>query len=131
MFTSLHIKEWLEGRIQSGVKVYNDSIPPSGRVIYVRMQSGPGYDLESVQDNLAFSIEVRGADRNFDDAEYIARDADDAIMRQGYSPWEFPDGEYLYFMGRTGGPPSEITISDSAGRYAFTCNYYACVATDL
>lgn len=131
MFTSRHIREWLEGRIQSGAQVYNDIIPPSGRVIYVRMQSGAGFDLESVQDNLSFTIECRGADRNFDDAEYIARDVDAVIMRQGYSPWEFPDGEYLYFMGRTGGPPTELTIADSSGRFAFTCNYYVCVATGL
>lgn len=131
MFTSLHLKQWLEDRVTSGAKVYNDMIPPSGRVIYVRMGSGPGYDLEGVQDNLTFSLETRGADRNFDDAEYIARDADQQILLQGQAPWTFPDGEYLYFMGRTGGPPSELTVADSAGRYAFTCSYYACVATGI
>jgi hypothetical protein len=41
MFGSLHVKEWLEGRIQSGAQVYNDMIPPTGRVIYVAMQSVP------------------------------------------------------------------------------------------
>ena len=131
MFTSRHIKEWLESRIQSGAKVYNDLIPPTGRVIYVRMQSGAGFDLESIQDNLSFTVECRGADRNFDDAEYIARDVDDVIMRQGFLPWEFPDGEYLYFMGRTGGPPSEITIADTSGRFAFNGSYYVRVHTGL
>lgn len=131
MFTSLHVKEWLEDRITSGAKVYNDMIPPTGRIIYVRMQSGPGFALESIQDNLVFTVEVRGADRNFDDAEYIAREVDGLILTQGILPWEFPDGEYLYYMGRTGGPPMELTVADSAGRYAFSCNYYACVATGL
>jgi hypothetical protein len=131
MFLSLHIKEWLEGRILSGAQVYNDMIPPTGRVIYVAMQSGAGIALEGVQDNLTFSVECRGADRNFDDAELIARDVDLAILSYGYSPWAFPDGEYLYFMGRTGGPPAELRVADSLGRFAFTCNYYACVATNL
>lgn len=131
MFTSRHIKEWLEVRIASGAKVYNDMIPVTGRIIYVRMGSGPGYDLEGAQDNLGFSIEVRGADRNFDDAEYIARDVDQTILTQGSVPFEFPDSEYLYFMGRTGGSPAELLVADSAGRYAFTCNYYVCVATGL
>lgn len=131
MFTSRHIVEWLEGRITSGARIYNDLVPPSGRIIYVRMGSGPGYDLEGVQDNLTFTLECWGADRNYDDAEFIAREVDSVILRQGCFPWEFPDSEYLYFMGRTGGPPMELTISDASGRYGFTCNYYVCVATGL
>ena len=131
MFTSRHIMEWIEGRITSGAKVYNDLIPASGRIICVRMGSGPGYDLEGIQDNLTFTLEVRGADRNYDDAEYIAREVDEVILRQGSSPWEFPDGEYMYYMGRTGGAPAQMLVSDTAGRYAFTGNYYACIATGL
>lgn len=131
MFTSRHIVQWLEDRIGSDAKVYNDVIPPTGRIIYVRMTSGPGYELEGIQDNLGFTLEVRGGDRNYDDAEYIAREADAVILRDGRDGYSFPDGEYLYFMGRTGSPPTELFVADSAGRYAFTCNYYACVATNL
>lgn len=131
MFTSRHIMEWLEDRITSGAKVYNDVIPPTGRIIYVRMGSGPGYALEGIQDNLSFTLEARGADRNFDDAEYIAREADAIILREGSAPWSFPDEEHLYYMGRTGGPPMELSIADVTGRYAFTCNYYVCIATGL
>lgn len=131
MFTSRHIVEWLEGRISSGAKVYNDLIPASGRIIYVRMQSGPGYAHEGIQDNLVFTIEVRGADRNYDDAEYIARDVDDVILRYGGSPWTFPDGEYMEYMGRTGGAPAQLLVADTAGRYAFSGNYYVSVATGL
>lgn len=130
MFTSRHIVEWLEGRITSGAKVYNDLVPPSGRIIYVRMLSGPGYTLEGIQDNLSFSVQCWGSDRNYDDAEFIAREVDQVILLQG-GPWEFPDGEYMYFMGRVGSPPTELTVTDSAGRYGFTCNYYVCVATGL
>lgn len=131
MFTSKHVKEWLEGHILSGAKVYNDLIPPTGRIIYIRMSSGPGYSLEGIEDNVTFTLEVRGADRNFDDAEYVARDADDAILRYGDVPYDFSDGTHMYFMGRTGGGPAELTVADSSSRYAFTCNYYAAVATDL
>lgn len=131
MFTSRHVKEWLEAHISSGAKVYNDVIPPTGRLIYVRMLSGAGYTLEGIQDNPAFTLEVRGADRNFDDAEYIAREADDTILRFGGVGYEFSDGTYMYFMGRTGGGPSQILVPDSAGRFTFSCNYYAPVATDL
>lgn len=131
MFTSRHIKEWLEDRVDNRVKVYNDAIPPYGRVIYVRMSPGPGYSMEGIQDNLGFTIEIRGADRNFDDAEELSRTVDDLILREGTTPWEFPDSEYMYFMARTGGPPIELSVADSAGRYAFTCNYYVRVATNL
>lgn len=131
MFTSRHLVEWIEGRTESGAEVFNDRIPPTGRIIYVRMGSGPGYDLEGVQDNLTFTVECRGADRNFDDAEYIAREVDDAILRYGGDPYTFSDGTYMYFIGRTGGAPSELLVADTAGRYAFTCNYYVTIATDL
>ena len=131
MYTSRHIKEWLEDHITSGAEVYNDVLPPTGRIIFVRTGSGLGYDLEGVQDNLTFTIETRGADRNFDDAEYIAREVDQIILRQGGDPWEFPDGEDQYFMGRTGGPPVNLAIIDTASRFAFTCNYYVTVDTGL
>ena len=98
MFTSLHVKEWLEDHILSGAKVYNDQMPPTGRIIYVRMLSGPGYSMEGIQDNLAFSLEVRGADRNFDDAENIVREIDDLILKYGRDPYTFSDGTYMYFM---------------------------------
>jgi len=131
MFTSLHVKEWLEDHILSGAKVYNDQMPPTGRIIYVLMLSGPGYSMEGIQDNLAFSLEVRGADRNFDDAENIVREIDDLILKYGRDPYTFSDGTYMYFMGRTGGPPGQILVPDAAGRFAFSGNYYATVATDL
>ena len=131
MFTSRHLVEWLESHIDSDAQIYNDRIPPTGRIIYVRIGSGPGYALERVQDNIAFTIECRGADRNFDDAEYIAWDVDRAILQYGNQPHTFGDGTYQYFVGRTGGPPAQLTVADTAGRYAFTCNYYVTVATDL
>lgn len=131
MFTSRHLVEWLEDHITSGASVHNDATPPTGRFIYVRLQSGPGYDLEGVQDNMTFTLESRGADRNFDDAEYIARDADSIILKYGAEPVEFSDGTYMYFIGRTGGGPSQIPVADIAGRYVFSCNYYVTVATDL
>ena len=131
MFTSRHLVEWIEGHIESGAEVRNDTLPQTGRVIYVRTSSGPGYNLEGVQDNLAFTLECRGADRNFDDAEYIAREVDEIILKNGGEPYEFLDGNYMYFIGRTGGPPAELLVSDTSGRYAFTCSYYVTVATDL
>lgn len=131
MFTSRHLVEWLEHYITSGAKVYNDTLPQTGRVICVRMSGGPGYTMEGVQDNITFTLEVRGADRNYDDAEFIAWDADRAILMYGRQPHEFGDGEYQYFIGRTGGPPAQLTVADTAGRYAFTSNYYATVATNL
>lgn len=131
MYTSRHLVEWIEGRITSGAKVYNDRIPPTGRIIYVRLGSGPGYSMEAMQDNITFTVECRGADRNFDDAELIAWDVDRAILMYGSQPHSFGDGTYQYFIGRTGGPPAELTVSDTSGRYAFTCNYYTTVATDL
>jgi len=131
MFTSLHVKQWLEDNILSGAKVYNDQIPPTGRLIYVRMLPGAGYSMEGIQDNLAFTLEVRGADRNFDDAEYIARDADEAILRYGGVPYTFSDDTHMYFMGRTGGGPGQILVPDAAGRFAFSGNYYVTVATDI
>jgi hypothetical protein len=131
MFTSRHLVEWLEEHTTSRAQVYNDRIPPTGRIIYVRMSSGPGLDLEGVQDNITFTIECRGSDRNYDDAELIAWDVDRAILQYGRQPHEFGDGSYMYFVGRAGGPPSQLIVADTAGRYAFTCNYYVTVATDI
>lgn len=130
MFTSRHLVDWLTQNTTSGAKVYNDTIPPTGRVIYVRLGAGSGYDLEGVQDTLSFTVECRGADRNFDDAEAVAWDVDRAILTLG-APYEFPDGTYMYFIGRSGGPPSQVPVADLAGRFVFTCNYYVTVATDL
>lgn len=131
MFTSRHLVEWLTDRISSDAEVVNDTIPPSGRIIYVRLQPGPGYDLEGVQDNMIFTLECRGADRNFDDAEYIAREADLTILKYGKEGYEFSDGTYMYAIERAGGGPGQIPVADIAGRYIFTCNYIVTVATDL
>lgn len=131
MFTSRHLVEWIEEHIESRAKVFNDRIPPTGRIIYVRLGSGPGYDMEGIQDNITFTVECRGADRNYDDAEFIAWDLDRAILRYGDQPHTFGDGVYQYFIGRTGGPPTNLVVADTSGRYAFTCNYYVTVATDL
>lgn len=129
--TSNHIAEWLSQFITSGAQVYNDVLPPTGRIIFVRLISGPGYDLEGIQDNIGFSVEVRGADRNPFDAEQIAWDVDAAILHNGTSPYEFSDGTYIYFVGRLGGTPASLPVPDGSGRYVFTCNYYVTVATDL
>ena len=131
MFTSRHLVEWIEKYIESGAEVYNDRIPPTGRIIYARMSGGPGYGLEGVQDSITFTAECRGADRNYDDAEYIAWDLDRAVLRYGDQPHTFGDGTHQYFVDRTGGPPSQIVVADTSGRYAFSCNYYVTVATDL
>jgi hypothetical protein len=130
MFMTRHLVEWLESHISSGAKVYYDTLPQTGRVIYVRLSSGPGYSLEGVQDNITFTVECRGADRNYDDAEHIAWDVDRSILMYGNQPHEFADGGYLYYVGRVGGPPTSLLVADTAGRYAFTCNYYCTVATD-
>lgn len=131
MFTSRHLVEWIETQIQSGAEIYNDRIPPTGRIIYVSLSSGPGYSLEGVQDNVSFTVECRGADRNYDDAEYIAWDLDRAILLHGLNPYEFADGTYMYAIVRSGGPPTQLVVADTSGRYAFTCNYVVTVATDL
>lgn len=130
-FTSRHLVEWLENNITSGAEVYNDTIPPTGRIIYVRLSGGPGLALEGIQDNLSVTIEVRGADRNYDDAETIAWDVDTAVRLYGSYPYEFPDGAYMYCIERAGGPPAQIPVADLAGRYIFSCNYIVTVATDL
>lgn len=131
MFTSRHLQEWIEAHISSGAKVFTDRLPPTGRIIYVRLGGGPGYDMEGAQDNITFTAECRGADRNYDDAEQIAWDLDRAILRYGDQPHDFGDGAYQYFVGRLGGSPSQLLVADTSGRYAFTCNYFVTVATDF
>jgi hypothetical protein len=132
MFTTRHLVEWLSNNTNSGAKVYSETLPQTGRVIFVRLQGGPGYSLEGIKDTLTFSVECRGADRNFDDAEAIAWDVDRAVLLMGVSePYTFDDGTLMYYIGRTGGPPSQLLVGDTAGRFAFTCNYYVSVATDL
>lgn len=130
-FTSRHLVEWLEANINSGAEVHNDYIPPTGRIIYVSLGAGPGLALEGVQDRLSFSIETRGADRNYDDAETIALDVDSVIREAGFLPYEFPDGTYMYCIERVGSPPFQVPVTDLAGRYIFSCNYLVTVATDL
>jgi hypothetical protein len=124
------IRRWLEPRITSGAKIYVDRIPATGRMIYLSRSPGIGLEMEGLIDNPRFNVQCRGAENNFEDAEAIAVDVDSVVLELGSVGWEL-DGVRVDYMDRTGGDPQELTVADSSSRFAFSCNYYAKVFTNI
>lgn len=129
-FTIGLLRRWFEPLITSGAKIYTDRIPSTGRMIYLSRASGIGLEMEGLIDNPRFSIQCRGGENNFEDAEDIALDIDSVVLELGSQGWEL-DGVRVHFMDRTGGNPQQLSVSDSADRFAFSCNYYAKVFTNI
>lgn len=129
-FSSSLLRKWLESYVTSGAKVYTDRMPDTGRVILITMQPGAGLEMEGILDNPAFNIQCRGAENNYEDAEEISLEVDSIILNNGYLGFEM-DGVIIQGIDRTGGAPQEIIVSDRANRFAFSCNYYAKVFTNI
>jgi hypothetical protein len=115
---------WLEQRISSGVRIHTDRMPNSGRAVLITMQSGPGLELEGELDNVAFNIQARGAENNFDDAFDIAWEIDSLITTEGVMGFTMGD-TVVHMMDRVGGGPAPLSTTDPSGRYGFSGNYFA------
>ena len=129
-FSSTLLRKWLESHLTSGVKVYTDRMPNTGRAILITMQPGAGLEMEGLLDNPAFNIQCRGAENNYEDAEDIALEVDSIILNFGDLGFEMDD-VVVQVLDRTGGAPAQIQVLDSANRFAFSCNYYAKPFTNI
>jgi hypothetical protein len=123
------LKNWIEPKLTSGAQLRFDRMPDVGRVILLQPRSGPGLSLEGLYDNVGFAMNCRGAENNYEDAENIALDFDDVLLRHGNNVQM--DDVHVQFIGRIGGGPTMITIDDPQSRFTWTCSYYAIASTGL
>lgn len=133
--TTSNVREFLSSKITSGARVISGRLPdmPNRAVSIVR---GPGTGLshEGLFDMVTFQVSCRGGEQNLDDAETIAYDVDDILTGRSTSKSEnfFITPEiYVSQLGRVGGGPSQLTITDSQSRFVFTCNYFAQFSTNI
>jgi hypothetical protein len=130
------ISDFLRQHVTSGARVYPGRIPDTpNRIISVQMIAGAGPQMDGLFDTAAFVVTCRGAENNFPDAEAISKEVDDIFM--GIYPdaktmsFFMAEDVYVDVMGRTGGGPIQLPMTDSLSRFTFTCNYYAQVATGI
>ena len=132
--TSKMFASWLAAQVNSDAKVIPGRVPQTpNRVIGVQMQGGPGLVFEATYDVVTFQITCRGAENNLDDAERIALEVDNVILN---APANFEigvDGNSVNCndLGRTGGSPAQLPMSDPNSRWVFTCNYYGSFSTNV
>lgn len=130
------IAVYLRQHVTLGARVYPGRIPDTpNRIISVQMIAGAGPQMDGLFDATAFTVSCRGGENNFPDAEAIAKEVDDIFMgiypdAKTMSFWLLDD-VYVDVMGRTGGGPVQLPMTDSLSRFTFTCNYYAQVATGI
>lgn len=127
--TMRKLKDWLDPQITSGARIRFDRMPDTGRVILVQSRSGAGLQEEGLFDAVGISMQCRGAENNYEDAENIALEFDDVLLKNGQNVWM--DDVYVQFIGRIGGSPSMLPIDDPQSRFTFTCTYYAIASTGL
>lgn len=130
------IAGFLRKHVTLGARVVAGRFPEQpNRIISIQMVAGAGPQMDGLFDISSFSISCRGGENNFPDAEAIAREVDDVFMgiypdAKTMSFW-LNDDVYVDVMGRTGGGPIQLPMTDSLSRFTFTCNYFAQVATGI
>lgn len=135
--TTTMLGDWLRPLITSQARVIPGRLPDMpNRAIGITKGSGAGLVMDGLFDIIAFSINCRGAENNLPDAENIAGEVDDIILGKVAKTENFLIGTgatsvYVNGMGRLGGEPSQLSITDSASRWVFTCSYYAYVSTNV
>jgi hypothetical protein len=85
--------------------------------------------MEGMLDSPGFQVMCRGAENSYDDAENIALEVD-SILIGSIENFDLQDVRVIS-LGRTGGAPQVLAITDPESRFVFTCNYYIVVSTGL
>lgn len=127
--TTQKLYDWINPQLTSGAQLRYDRMPDTGRVILIQLRSGPGLSVEGTYDSVGFAMNCRGAENNFEDAENIALDFDDVLLKNGQNIWM--DDVHVQFVGRIAGSPSMIAIDDPQSRFLWSCSYYAIASTGL
>lgn len=133
-FKTQHLADWLETNTTLGAQVFTGKLPQNmpNRVIGVVRQPGLPLTLDGLEETPFFSIQCRGAENNYSDAEDIALEVDSLIIRSKGNFDIDPDGlVHVDIMDRTGGGPQALPIPDATSRWVFTCNYYVTVFTNF
>ena len=91
-------------------------------IVWIAIQSGAGLTTEQLFDRPFVTIRSVGRQLDYDGAEKLAYDVDNALLALGGNA-TVGAAKVLYFT-RTGGGPSLYNYDD-ADRYAFTCTYIA------
>ncbi len=137
--TTTMLAEWLAQHVTSGARVIPGRLPDMpNRVIGITRGSGAGPEMEGLFDVIGISIRCRGGENNLADAEDIAWEVDDIFMGKHPSAraenFLIGAGDASVFVngiGRTGGGPSQVYLSDPDSRFVFTCHYFAYVSTNV
>jgi hypothetical protein len=94
--------------------------------------------MEGLFDVVGFTIQCRGGENNLPDAESIAYEVDNIFIgkhptarTENFIIGTGDDSVYVSQMSRTGSGPAQLSITDSASRYIFTCSYLMYVSTDV
>ena len=133
--TSTKLADYLRPQVTSGARVFPGKVPDMpNRVIGITMAPGPGLMLDGLFDSQGFLVTCRGAENNLPDAEEIANEVDNIFL--GIAPGSkclsfLMNNIYIDMIGRTGGAPAQLLMSDSLSRWTFTCSYYVQVATNI
>jgi len=138
-FSIVKFSEWIVPLITSGAKVIPGRLPDMpNRVIGIRSSPGPGLAMDGIFDVVGITIECRGGENNYADAEFIAGEVDDIFLgkhstalSENFIIGEDANSTVINGMGRVGGGPVSLTMPDSTSRWTFMCSYFAYVSTDV
>lgn len=92
----------------------------SGAMVFLTVGGGAGLTTETLYDRPFIVVRVIGEQEDYDGAERLAHDIDDALLAIA-SPTMVGDARVLY-VTRSGSGPS---LLDYNGRYSFQCSYVA------
>jgi hypothetical protein len=81
-FTATKLADWLRPQLTSGALVIPGRIPEiPNRIVGVNIIGGAGLIMEGIFDIVTFHIACRGAENNLPDAEAIALEVDNVILK--------------------------------------------------
>jgi hypothetical protein len=133
-FTATKLADWLRPQLTSGALVIPGRIPEiPNRIVGVNIIGGAGLIMEGIFDIVTFHIACRGAENNLPDAEAIALEVDNVILKSepNFSIGVVNDSVFINDFGRVGAGPTALSIDDNLSRWTSTCNYYASVSTNI
>lgn len=125
------VRDWLQPQVPTGVTVVTGNRTPDGpdRIVKIAMMPGAGLAHEGIFDQPAISTQCRGAQNNYEDAEYIALSVDDVFLQAGH-PLSM-GSVWVSSITRLSGAPAELEQADSQERTRFTADYVLMASTGV